>query len=132
MDAVESTDAAVAVHCKAGLGRTGSCNGVFMMKHYGLTAEETIAWTRICRPGSIIGPQQHFLVEMQATAWRQVCWRSMRCSGGHLFCNRPRLYLTNPLHPSHSNTFFRHLSVCHGPRASFIAKSTVCRTRSRA
>ena len=25
-----------------------------------------IGWIRICRPGSILGPQQHFLVEKEA------------------------------------------------------------------
>jgi len=28
-----------------------------------MTAAETIAWIRINRPGSVIGPQQHFLME---------------------------------------------------------------------
>ncbi len=36
-----------------------------MMKEYGLTAAECIAWTRIARPGSIIGPQQQFLIDKQ-------------------------------------------------------------------
>lgn len=31
------------------------------MKHYKFTAKEAIAWIRICRPGSVIGPQQHWL-----------------------------------------------------------------------
>lgn len=26
-----------------------------------------IAWSRICRPGSILGPQQHFLVHNEST-----------------------------------------------------------------
>ncbi len=47
----------------AGLGRTGTLIGAFMMKHYKFTAAESIAWLRICRPGSVIGPQQHYMEE---------------------------------------------------------------------
>uniref|UniRef100_A0A3P8X3A2 protein-tyrosine-phosphatase n=1 Tax=Cynoglossus semilaevis TaxID=244447 RepID=A0A3P8X3A2_CYNSE len=51
----ESSGGAVAVHCKAGLGRTGTLIGCYLMKHFRFTAAEAIAWIRICRPGSIIG-----------------------------------------------------------------------------
>jgi len=37
------------------------------MKHYKFTAAEAIAWIRICRPGSVIGPQQEFLVQYAAS-----------------------------------------------------------------
>lgn len=57
----ENANGAVAVHCRAGLGRTGSLIGCYIMKHYHLTAHETIAWIRICRPGSVIGHQQEWL-----------------------------------------------------------------------
>nr|XP_061804536.1 dual specificity protein phosphatase CDC14C-like [Nerophis lumbriciformis] len=67
----ENAEGAIAVHCKAGLGRTGTLIGCYMMKHYSMTAAEVIAWIRICRPGSIIGPQQNFVEEKQNSLWAE-------------------------------------------------------------
>jgi len=67
----ENNQGAIAVHCKAGLGRTGTLLALYMMKHYRLSAAECIAWLRICRPGSVIGPQQHFLEEKQQSMWAE-------------------------------------------------------------
>ena len=64
-------DKAIAVHCKAGLGRTGTCIGAYIMKHYKFTAAEVIGWMRICRPGMVIGPQQHFLADIEQRMWHE-------------------------------------------------------------
>lgn len=61
LSTVENTTGAIAVHCKAGLGRTGSLIGCYIMKHYRFSVLEAIAWIRICRPGSVIGHQQDWL-----------------------------------------------------------------------
>jgi cell division cycle 14 len=64
---VEGLPGAVAVHCKAGLGRTGTLIGLYMMKHHGFTAREAMV-----RPGSVIGPQQQFLCEREGLMRRSL------------------------------------------------------------
>ncbi|CAK0841885.1 unnamed protein product [Prorocentrum cordatum] len=61
----ENEPGAVAVHCKAGLGRSGTLIGLYAMKHYRFPARAFIGWIRTCRPGSVLGPQQQFLVDME-------------------------------------------------------------------
>jgi cell division cycle 14 len=52
MDACSGTgEGALAVHCRAGLGRTGTLIGLWLMRHRGFAALEAIAWLRIVRPG---------------------------------------------------------------------------------
>jgi len=71
LEATERELGAVAVHCKAGLGRTGTLIGMYAMKHHRFPAAAWIGWIRIARPGSILGPQQQFLnrVEQMCFDW---------------------------------------------------------------
>lgn len=55
------------------------------MKHYNMTAVEAIGWMRICRPGSVIGPQQHFLQEMESTMHKEgMAFRDKRKKSGSM------------------------------------------------
>lgn len=60
-ETVISKGGKVAVHCKAGLGRTGCLIGAYLIYTHGFTANECIAYMRIIRPGMVVGPQQHWL-----------------------------------------------------------------------
>jgi len=70
IEVCEQETGAIAIHCKAGLGRTGTLTACYLMKHFRWSAHEIVAWLRICRPGSVIGPQQQFLRQMEPLMWK--------------------------------------------------------------
>ncbi|KAG8346988.1 putative tyrosine phosphatase [Trypanosoma vivax] len=66
-----SSEGAIAVHCHAGLGRTGTMACIYIIQRYGFSAREVIGWIRLCRPGSVIGAQQMFLEKFEYRVLRQ-------------------------------------------------------------
>lgn len=66
-DMITVKNKGIAVHCKAGLGRTGCLIGAYLIYRHGFTANEVIAYMRFMRPGMVVGPQQHWLHLNQGT-----------------------------------------------------------------
>ena len=67
-DIAHASGGAVAVHCRAGLGRTGTLIALYMMRSCGFSARQAIGWLRIVRPGSVIGEQQQYLCRVERGA----------------------------------------------------------------
>ena len=66
LNILDAATGVVAVHCQTGLGRTGTLVALYLMRSHGFSGREAMGWLRIMRPGSVIGPQQHYLCAVDA------------------------------------------------------------------
>lgn len=69
LDTVDAAEGVVAVHCLAGLGRTGTLIACHIIKNNGFSAGQAIGYLRLMRPGSVIATQQNFLEMIQDAKW---------------------------------------------------------------
>ncbi|MEJ1270721.1 hypothetical protein NN561_001548 [Cricetulus griseus] len=64
LDICENVEGAIAVHCKAGLGRIGTLIGCYLMKHYRMRQLRALPSSE---SADQVGPQQQFLVMKQSS-----------------------------------------------------------------
>jgi len=104
----------IAVHCKAGLGRTGCLIGAYLIYRYGFSANDLIAYMRFMRPGMVVGPQQHWLHINQGT-FRQWWWEDSY---------KEKIALLMPTTPTKSQLSTCSASPSRRPKAKNCAPAT--------
>ncbi|OHT07908.1 hypothetical protein TRFO_05012 [Tritrichomonas foetus] len=67
-----------------------------MIKNFGFNAHEAIGWIRVCRPGSVIGPQQAFLIKYDSALHRPAPQTHVAPSIQHVVKSSKRPALSRP------------------------------------
>lgn len=74
------SSAVIAVHCKAGLGRTGALVGAYIAANYGISGSAVYGWLRLCRPGAVQTPEQERFIRAQGpTGSKDRKWTMNSC-----------------------------------------------------
>ena len=61
LELISDPEVKAAVHCHAGLGRTGTMIACYLMSNHGFTSRQAVAWLNMSRRGSVMGKQHQFL-----------------------------------------------------------------------
>ena len=64
MNIINTTDK-IAIHCKAGLGRTGLLACLWLITQRSFSTKVAIAWLRMIRPGCVHGYQGHYIETLE-------------------------------------------------------------------
>jgi len=66
VERINAQGGAVVVHCRGGIGRTGTLIGCYLMKEFGFSANEVVAYLRLVRPGSVSSLQHYYLKSVES------------------------------------------------------------------
>ncbi|XP_054273022.1 dual specificity protein phosphatase CDC14AB-like [Macrosteles quadrilineatus] len=67
LELTEECEGVVLIHCREYLGRAGCLAGAYLVKHFRLSAEEAVAWMRLCTSECILEAQKNWLKDKEAT-----------------------------------------------------------------
>eukprot|EP01114_Cavostelium_apophysatum_P015947 TRINITY_DN4451_c0_g1_i1.p1 TRINITY_DN4451_c0_g1~~TRINITY_DN4451_c0_g1_i1.p1 ORF type:complete len:501 (+),score=81.70 TRINITY_DN4451_c0_g1_i1:87-1589(+) len=113
---------AVVVHCRGGIGRTGTLIACYLMRSFKFTALEAIGFLRLRRPGSVSSMQQQFLMEMEEQIWKLAEGPSAQLSPYHenvRLCNLETVLKVNLMNSTNNLLFFRLHSLTFRRRSGW-------------
>jgi len=74
VDKINNKGGAVVVHCRGGIGRTGTLIGCYLIRNHQFTANECIAYLRLVRPGSVSSLQHYYLKSVETDLMKMLTY----------------------------------------------------------